>query len=176
MGTLKMFSEDMLADEKMSSTLITGPEKSHALDAASLLGGNEIMVAQLLKDQESRTFTDEEKLVIQWALNLLWKDEGFSQPVNGVAAQTYFSAMFLPEVKRELPRLLANCLLYCVRNETTLLWTSPDQPSYRILVLDTIRSLHAQATLATIGDEKIPCTKLAMLYTKKGDQAIQPRM
>ena len=47
--------------------------------------------------------TDEEKPVIQWALNLLWKDEGFSQPVNGVAAQTYFSDMFLPEVKRELP-------------------------------------------------------------------------
>ena len=47
--------------------------------------------------------TDEEKPVIQWALNLLWKDEGFSQPENGIEAQTYFSAMFLPEVKRELP-------------------------------------------------------------------------
>ena len=70
--------------------------------------------------------------------------------------------------------LLANCLLYCVRSETTLLWTNPNQPTYRILVLDAMNSPYAQSTLAHIGEKKkIPCTKLAMVYTKQPDDASQ---
>jgi len=162
-----MGSVDIMAEEE--SELIIGKAKSQALDTASLLGGNEVLVAQLLKGQERHKFNYEEKSVIRWALNHLWKD---SEPENDVPGQSYFSEMFLPDVKKDLPRLLANCLLYCVRYEdTTFLWTNPDRPTYRILVLDATSSLHAQETLARIGDKKIPCTKLAMVYNKPQEPA-----
>ena len=76
---------------------------SQALDTASLLGGNEVMVAQLFKEVERRTFSEEEKPVIEWALELLWKDQDHSHQKDGFPAQTDFSHMFLPDVQRDLP-------------------------------------------------------------------------
>ena len=72
---------------------------SRALDTASILGGNEVLVAQLLKDQESRSFNPDEKLVIQWALDLLWNESPL------VETQAYFSQMLLLDIKKDLPSI-----------------------------------------------------------------------
>ena len=61
------------------------------------------MVAQLFKEVEQRTFTEEEKSVIEWALEVLWKDQDHSNQKDGFSSQTDFSQMFLPDVKRDLP-------------------------------------------------------------------------
>ena len=61
------------------------------------------MVAQLFKEVEQRTFTEEEKSVIEWALEVLWKDQDHSHQKDGFSSQTDFSQMFLPDVRRDLP-------------------------------------------------------------------------
>ena len=61
------------------------------------------MVAQLFKEVERRTFSVEERPVIEWALEVLWKDQDLSNQKDGFPAQTYFSQMFLPDVRRDLP-------------------------------------------------------------------------
>ena len=63
------------------------------------------MVAQLLKVQESRAFTDEEKPVIEWALELLWKDN-HENAAGEIPAQMYFSEMFSPGIRKELPSMI----------------------------------------------------------------------
>ena len=46
------------------------------------------MVAQLFKEVEQRRFTEEEKSVIEWALEVLWKDQDHSHQKDGFSSQT----------------------------------------------------------------------------------------
>ena len=50
-----------------------------------------------------RTFTDAEKPVIHWALELLWKDKTEMHEKDEFTAQTHFSQMFVPNIRKELP-------------------------------------------------------------------------
>ena len=62
--------------------------------------------------------------------------------------------------------LMSNSLLYCVRHEDTTLWMNPEEPTYRILVVNTLNIPNAPLPLALLGEKKTPCTKLAMIYSK----------
>ena len=73
---------------------------SKALDTASLLGGHEVMVAQLLADRQKRNYTDEDKEVINWALKHLW-----SAACNvdiKFESQSDFTNLIVPEVRSSL--------------------------------------------------------------------------
>ena len=77
---------------------------SWVLDTASLLGGNEIIVAQLFHEQHKRDYNDEEKLVVDWALETLWPMkavEDFKSKAV-IRSQKNFTSLFPLMVQKDL--------------------------------------------------------------------------
>ena len=63
---------------------------------------------------------------------------------------------------------MANCLLYCVRYDDTLVWTNTEDHSSRIIVVNIKHIPYVTSPLANLmnGDLKIPCEKIAIVYRK----------
>jgi hypothetical protein len=82
---------------------------SLALDAASLLGGNEYMVGQLLQSQNKKSFSPEDQIVINWALEVLWGQkvyDEFSKTNQVVDGQKVFTSLFHPNVQVASKKIL----------------------------------------------------------------------
>jgi len=75
--------------------LVQGRDKSIALDSASILGGNEVMVAQLLNEQHNKIYDNDERLILDWALNAVWPKkaiDGFYKTELDMISQKQFTS------------------------------------------------------------------------------------
>ena len=84
------------------------------MDTASLLGGNEIIVAQLFHEQHKRDYNDEEKLVVDWALETLWPMkavEDFKSKAV-IKSQKNFTSLFPLMVQKDLASKYVMVLYY----------------------------------------------------------------
>merc|ERR1712062_967057 len=61
MGTNKMSSSSS------DALLVLGPERSRALDTASILGGNEFMLSQTFHELHDKMFTSEDLELMKWS-------------------------------------------------------------------------------------------------------------
>lgn len=145
--------------------LVQGRDKSIALDSASILGGNEVMVAQLLNEQHNKIYDNDERLILDWALNAVWPKKAiddFYKTELDMISQKQFTSLLPPMIQRDLARVVANCLLYCVRYDDTTVWTHSENPTWRIILVNTKHIPEVQKV--HIGGKT--CDKLAFIYKK----------
>jgi len=87
--------------------LVQGRDKSIALDSASILGGNEVMVAQLLNEQHNKIYDNDERLILDWALNAVWPKKAiddFYKTELDMISQKQFTSLLPPMIQRDLAR------------------------------------------------------------------------
>ena len=64
------------------------------------------MVAQLLQEKANKSFSDEEKAIINWSLKVLWGDDSTTivdaAGPQGFESQKAISELLEPRTKREL--------------------------------------------------------------------------
>ena len=75
------------------------------MDSASILGGNEVMVAQLLSEQYNKIYDNDERSILDWALNTVWPKEAvdaFFKSKSDVISQKIFSSLLPPMMQRDL--------------------------------------------------------------------------
>ena len=80
---------------------------SIALDSASILGGNEVMVAQLLNEQHNKIYDNDERLILDWALNAVWPKKAiddFYKIELDMISQKQFTSLLPPMIQRDLAR------------------------------------------------------------------------
>jgi len=79
----------------------------HSIGLASILGGNEVMVAQLLNEQHNKIYDNDERLILDWALNAVWPKKAiddFYKTELDMISQKQFTSLLPPMIQRDLAR------------------------------------------------------------------------
>merc|ERR1712062_160160 len=112
MGTNKMSSSSS------DALLVLGPERSRALDTASILGGNEFMLSQTFHELHDKMFTSEDLELLKWALGVVWADYEMEYK-----SQRSFTNLFLPNLKENLQGCFQ--IVCCMECKTMILSFGP---------------------------------------------------
>jgi len=187
-------------DELDSDTakLLTGIERSFALDTAALLGGNEYLIKQMLDEIEHLEYNEKELNVLRWGLTELWGDQTTEKVLSGIISekkkvqdgtqtetlnnQKGLNKLFTKDNQVRLPRTLSNSLLYCGRHSDTKIYTNPEDTMQRYILINLRNFPYINFPIGHVPDysegDSSPrlqqCEKLAVLYFKLTNDAPSP--
>jgi len=145
---------------------VSASERHVAMDAVSLLGGNEYLVQQLLQAGVDARFTAEQEAALHLTMGQMWGEGG----VEGYTSQDSRLGLLFPQHRERLPHILASSLLYCSRHQDTrLVYLPSDFPDTRLLILNMSNYMGADPPIGrTPGGSE--CSRLAVLYHWAGQR------
>jgi len=184
------FTKEGLKDQSVSAKLVSGLERSFALDTAALLGGDEFLIEQLVEELQKLEYNDNEQKALNWALTELWgqpaarkvfttdnKSTGNKEnrtQTNPPHNQGCLNKYFTEYNQVRLPRTLSTCLLYCGRHSDTKIYANPEDPTQRFLLVNLTNFPYMSLPVGSIPtnvDGSLhsrfqQCEKIAVIYCK----------
>lgn len=186
------------AGDSETAKILTGLERSFALDTAALLGGNEYLIKQMLTEIENLEYNEKELEVLKWGLTELWgaevtekviastvaakRSEADANLTKGFRNQECLNKLFTKENTPRLPHTLSQCLLYCGRYDDTKIYTNPLDSMQRFFLINLNNYAYMNLPIGHIPDGNKeggksrgkPCEKLAVIYFKLANEAPSP--
>jgi len=184
-------AEDTISDNNSNtSKLVTGLERSFALDTAAILGGDEYLIQQILEELQRLQYNKSEKNVLRWALTELWgdaatqklfedgnsqnSDEKYTGEERGPTNQKCLNSYFTEYNQIRLPRTLSTCLLYSGRHSDTKIYSNPSDHTQRYMLLNLQNYPYMHIPIGSVPDNSSElsskknrsCDKLAVIYVK----------
>jgi len=184
-------AEDTISDNTSStSKLVTGLERSFALDTAAILGGDEFLIQQILEELQRLEYNKNEKNVLRWALKELWgenptnklfninknvsTDEKDDDQNKGPKSQSCLNAYFTEYNQIRLPRTLSTGLLYCGRHSDTKIYSNPADHTQRYMLINLQNYPYMHIPIGSVPENSADlsstknrsCDKLAVIYVK----------
>jgi len=163
--------------------LLTGLERSYAIDTAALLGGNEYLIKQMLDEIEQLEYNEKELSVLKWALTELWGENAankvFQNDGKEIRNQKDLNKLFTKDNQARLPRTLSSSLLYCGRYDDTKIYSDPMDHMQRFFFINLNNFAYMNLPVGNIPDNSdtskmIECEKLAVVYFKLTNDAPSP--
>lgn len=163
--------------------LLTGLERSFALDTAALLGGNEYLIKQMLDEIENLEYNEKELSVLRWALTELWgvkvADKVCENNGKELRNQKCLNKLFTKDNQARLPRTLSSSLLYCGRHDDTKIYTDPTDHMQRFFLINLRNFPYINFPVGHVPSDAdtsklIQCEKLAVIYFKLTNEAPSP--
>lgn len=186
--------------ESETANILTGLERSYALDTAALLGGNEYLIKQMLDEIEQLQYNEKELGVLRWALTEVWgaevtekvlyrpitdpveKNKDDETQTETLCNQKCLNELFTEYNRKRLPHTLSNSLLYCGRHPDTKIYTNPLDHMERFFLINLRNFPYINFPIGHIPDISKgqsattvqKCEKLAVIYFKLTNEAPSP--